>query len=159
MKLTSSAFKEGATIPSLYTCEGKSINPPLEISGVPPQAKSLVLIVDDPDVPSFVRADKMYDHWVVFNMPPHTHLIGEHSIPPGQQGRNTAGKNEYIGPCPPDREHRYFFKLYALDKMLELPAGATKKEVERAMHGHIVAQCQLMARYEKMEGRPQGKPH
>ncbi len=152
MKLTTAAFKEGGIIPSVYTCEGKNINPPLEISGAPPQAKCLVLIMDDPDVPKSLRPEGMYDHWVVFNMPPNTHKIGEHSTPPGVQGKNTAGKNQYIGPCPPDREHRYFFKLYALDKLLELPPGATKKEVEKAMHGHTIAQCQLMGRYEKGKG-------
>jgi len=149
MKLTSSAFSEGGTIPSLYTCEGDNINPPFEITGVPAHAKSLVLISDDPDVPKTLRPDGMYDHWVVFNMPPNTRKIGERFAPPGVQGRSTNGKNQYVGPCPPDREHRYFFKLYALDKMLELSSGATKKEVEQAMDGHIIAQCQLMGRYEK----------
>jgi len=152
MKLTSSVFKEGGIIPSVYTCEGKNINPPLEIMGQPASAKSLVLIMDDPDVPASVRPERMYDHWIVFNMPPTTHKIEEHSVPGGVQGRNTGGKNQYTGPCPPDREHRYFFKLYALDKMLDLQAGATKKEVERAMQGHIIAQCQLMGRYEKGKG-------
>lgn len=152
MKLTSPAFVEGGIIPSLYTCEGKNINPTLEISGVPPQAKSLVLINDDPDVPKTLRPEGVYDHWVIFNMPPNTHKIAEHSTPPGIQGKSTNGKNQYVGPCPPDREHRYFFKLYALDTLLNLPAGATKKEVEHAMHGHIIAQCQLMGRYEKGKG-------
>lgn len=152
MKLTSSAFQDGGVIPSVYTCEGKGINPPLEISAVPKEAKSLVLIMDDPDVPAFVRPDQMYDHWVVFNIPPTTHKIAENSHPPGISGKNTSGKNGYIGPCPPDREHRYFFKLYALEKMLDLHAGATKKEVEKAMQGAILAQCQLMGRYEKGKG-------
>ena len=152
MKLSSSAFQEGKVIPSLYTCEGKNINPPLEINGVPPNTKSLVLICDDPDVPKTLRPDGTYDHWVVFNIPPNVHKITENSTPPGVTGRNTAHQNKYTGPCPPDREHRYFFKLYALDKMLDLPAGATKKEVEKAMHGHIIAQTQLMGRYEKGKG-------
>ncbi len=152
MKITSPAFKEGGIIPSLYTCEGKNINPALEFANIPPEAKSLVLINDDPDVPKTLRPDGMYDHWVIFNIPPSTHKIAEHSTPPGIQGKSTNGKNQYVGPCPPDREHRYFFKLYALDKLLDLPPGATKKEVESAMHGHIVAQCQLMGRYEKGKG-------
>ncbi|MBX7067461.1 MAG: YbhB/YbcL family Raf kinase inhibitor-like protein [Parachlamydiales bacterium] len=152
MKLNSSAFHEGGIIPSLYTCEGKNINPPLEISGVPPQAKSLVLLMDDPDVPKSRRPDGMFDHWVITDMPPSTHKIHEHSKPPGVEGKNTYGDNNYFGPCPPDREHRYFFKLYALDKMLHLPPGCTKKEVEKAMQGHILAECQLMARYEKGKG-------
>ncbi len=152
MHLTSRAFQEGKIIPSLYTCEGKNINPPLEISGVPKGAKSLVLICDDPDVPKTRRPDGMYDHWVVFNMPPDTKGIPEHSTPPGIQGKNTNGQNQYTGPCPPDREHRYFFKLYALDWMLDLPAGATKKEVEHAMRGSVIAECELMGRYEKNKG-------
>lgn len=152
MRLSSPAFKEGEIIPSLYTCEGKNINPQLEINGVPPNTKSLVLICDDPDVPKTVRPDGMYDHWVVFNIPSNIHKIPENSTPPGVLGKNTAGHNKYTGPCPPDREHRYFFKLYALNKMLDLPSGATKKEVEKAMHGHIIAQTELMGRYEKGKG-------
>lgn len=152
MKLKSSAFKEGGIIPSLYTCEGKNINPPLEISGVPQNAKSLVLIIDDPDVPRTLRADGMYDHWIVFNIPITTDTIDEHANAPGVQGKSTNGQNRYTGPCPPDREHRYFFKLYALDKMLDLSAGSTKKEVEKAMQGHILAECHLMGRYEKGKG-------
>lgn len=152
MKLTSSAFQEGGIIPSRYTCEGRDHNPPLAITDVPASAKSLVLFIDDPDVPKTLRPDGMYDHWVVFNIPPHTHQIPENAHSLGIQGKSTNGKNQYIGPCPPDREHRYFFKLYALDKNLDLPAGATKKEVEKAMQGHILAQCQLMGRYEKGKG-------
>jgi hypothetical protein len=152
MKLTSTAFQDKGIIPSRYTCEGKNINPPLDISGTPQNAKSLVLIMDDPDVPKTLRPDGMYDHWIVFNIPPHTRIIGENSVPAGIQGKNTGGKNQYIGPCPPDREHRYFFKLYALGKMVDLHPGATKKEVEKAMQGHIIAETVLMARYEKGKG-------
>lgn len=150
MKLTSPAFMEGGIIPSLYTCEGKDINPPLDIANVPPQAKSLVLIHDDPDVPKTLRPEGVYDHWIVFNIPSNVHKIGENSTPPGIQGKNTQGKNQYKGPCPPKGEHRYFFKLYALDTLLNLPVGATKKEIEKAMHGHIIAQCQLMGRYSRL---------
>lgn len=152
MHLTSSAFKEGGIIPSLYTCEGKNINPPLEISGTPSGAKSLVLIMDDPDVPKTLRPDGMFDHWIIFNIPPTTKKIIENSIPPGIQGKNTKGQNQYFGPCPPDKQHRYFFKLYALDKLLDLPAGSTKKELEKAMDKHILAQSQLMGLYEKGKG-------
>lgn len=152
MKLTSTAFQEGGIIPSLYTCEGKNINPPLEISGVSEASESLVLIMDDPDVPVSRRPDGMYDHWVVYDIPPTTKKIHEHTKPSGIEGKNTGGNNGYVGPCPPDREHRYFFKLYALDKMLHLPAGSTKKEVEEAMQGHILAKCQLMGLYEKGKG-------
>ncbi|HLB59407.1 MAG TPA: YbhB/YbcL family Raf kinase inhibitor-like protein [Bdellovibrionota bacterium] len=153
MKLSSSAFKEDSTIPSLYTCEGKGINPPLDIVDVPSGAKSLALIMDDPDVPASLRPDRMYDHWVVFNIPPTTGHIAENSAPFGIQGKNTAGTARYFGPCPPDREHRYFFKLYALDAMLSLHPGATKKELLDAMEGHILSQCQLMGRYEKKQSR------
>lgn len=149
MKLTSSVFHEGGDIPSLYTCEGQGVNPPLEISSVPAGAKSLVLIMDDPDVPKTRRPSGMFDHWIVFNIPPATHKISENATPPGIQGQNTYGQNQYFGPCPPDRQHRYFFKLYALDATLPLPAGSTKAVVEKAMEGHIIAQCQLMGRYEK----------
>jgi Raf kinase inhibitor-like YbhB/YbcL family protein len=152
MKLKSQAFEEGGIIPSLYTCEGKNISPPLEISDVPERAKCLVLIMDDPDVPKTLRPDGMYDHWVVTDLPPHTKELLEGAKPPGIEGKNTAGTNRYYGPCPPDREHRYFFKLYALDQKLHLPVGSTKKEVEKAMQGHIIAECELMGHYEKGKG-------
>ncbi|MBS0604731.1 MAG: YbhB/YbcL family Raf kinase inhibitor-like protein [Verrucomicrobia bacterium] len=149
MKLTSPAFSEGGKIPSKFTCEGENINPELQISGVPSGAKTLVLIMDDPDVPEFVRKERMYDHWVVFNLYPTTTKILENSQPLGVPGKNTRGTLDYVGPCPPDREHRYFFKLYALDIELSLSRGSTKAEVEAAMEKHIVSQTQLMGRYEK----------
>lgn len=149
MKLTSPAFTEGGKIPSKFTCQGENINPELQFKDVPSHAKSLVLILDDPDVPEFVRKDRMYDHWVVYNIPPSTTHIPENSQAPGTQGRNTGGDLGYVGPCPPDREHRYFFKLYALDKMLSLAEGASKTDVEKAMQGHIIAKTHLMGRYEK----------
>lgn len=147
MKLTSSAFTNGGKIPSVYTCDGKNINPPLSLSDVPAQAKSLVLIMDDPDVPVSVRKDRMWVHWVVYDMPTTVKTIPENSTPPGTPGKNTGGKLGYDGPCPPDREHRYFFKLYALDTLLKLPSGATKEQVEKAMAGHILASTELMGRY------------
>lgn len=152
MKLTSSAFEEGGIIPSKYTCEGKNISPPLKISEVPKQAKSLVLIMDDPDVPASIRPDRMWDHWVLFNIPPNTSQIEENATPQCTPGKTTYGHTRYGGPCPPDAEHRYFFKLYALDRMLDLKEGATKKEVEKAMEEHILADCQLMGKYEKGKG-------
>jgi Raf kinase inhibitor-like YbhB/YbcL family protein len=148
MKLTSPAFKEGGKIPSKYTCQGENINPELQISGVPSGAKSLALIMYDPDVPEFIRKDKMWDHWVVFNIPPSTTDIPENTQPSGTPGKNTSGKLTYQGPCPPDREHRYFITLYALDTELKLPQGASKKDVENAIQGHIIAQTQLMGKYE-----------
>jgi len=150
MKLSSPVFREGEKIPSLYTCEGKNINPPLEFEDVPRNAKTLVLIMDDPDVPKTLRADGMWDHWVLFNIPPSIRLIAEQTKnPPGVAGKTTSNTLAYIGPCPPDREHRYFFKLYALDTALELKVGATKAAVESSMEGHILAEAQLMGRYEK----------
>lgn len=146
MRLTSGAFEQGQSIPSKYTCDGQNINPPLVISGVPSSAKSLALIMDDPDVPAAAGV-KVWDHWVVFNMSPALTSIGENEQPPGVRGKGTRGSLSYGGPCPPDREHRYFFKLYALDTSLDLAEGATKSEVERAMQGHIIEQAELMGRY------------
>lgn len=152
MKLSSPAFQEGGIIPSRYTCEGANVNPPLEFSDVPANTKSLALIVDDPDVPVQIRPDRMWNHWVVYNMEPGTKRIFEATNPPGLCGKTTFGQHKYGGPCPPDREHRYFFKLYALDTMLELAQDAGKKELEKAMHGHIISETQLMGRYEKGKG-------
>ena len=154
MKLTSSAFAEGEKIPSKYTCDGANLNPALSFSDVPAKAKSLVLIMDDPDIPDFVKQKfgiKVWDHWVVFNIFLGTKEIAEGKNPPGILGRNTGGKNAYGGPCPPDREHRYFFKLYALDTELSLPEGSSKAEVEKAMAGHILAEAKLMGRYERIK--------
>lgn len=149
MEVLSAAFEEGKIIPRKHTCQGVGTSPPLEISGVPAQAKSLALIMDDPDVPPEVRADRMYVHWVAYNIDPSTVEIVEGTPTLGTQGRNTNGENRYIGPCPPDREHRYFFKLYALDCELPLHEGATKEEVLAAMEGHVLEQCELMGRYEQ----------
>jgi Raf kinase inhibitor-like YbhB/YbcL family protein len=149
MHITSTAFEPGGKIPSEYTCEGKNINPELIFTDIPKNAQALVLIMDDPDVPDFVRKDKMWVHWVVYNIPPTHVTIEKDSQPPGIPGMNTEGELKYQGPCPPDREHRYFFKLYALSAPLNLPRGATKTEVEQAMHSHILAETQLMGRYEK----------
>lgn len=148
MKLTSHAFKEGEKIPRKYTCQGVDISPPLEISGVPKGTKSLALIVDDPDVPVRIRKDGLWVHWVLFNIPPDTTKI-EEGMAVGTVGQNTGKENQYMGPCPPDREHRYFFKLYALNSMLKLPEGATKDELLHAMKEHVIAHVELMGRYEK----------
>ena len=151
MKMWSPAFKEGGIIPSRYTCEGKNINPPLQIKDVPPLAKSLVLIIDDPDVPKKLYPIGVFDHWVVYNISPHQNSIQENSIP-GVEGVNSSGNRGYTGPCPPDREHRYFFKIYALDVILDLPAGKTKKEVEAAIDGHVLMKYEFIGRYEKDQG-------
>jgi len=149
MQLSSPAFKENEQIPRKYTCQGEEISPPLQIDHVPPAAKSLVLIMDDPDVPKSLRSDGMWDHWILFNILPSTKAIEEGKTPLCNIGMNTSNKNEYCGPCPPDREHRYFFKLYALDRMLSLPSGSTKNQVVKEMKGHILTECQMIGRYVK----------
>ena len=150
MKITSSAFGHEEKIPSKYTCDGDNINPPLSFSGIPADAKGLALIMDDPDVPKHLRPDGMWDHWVVFNIPPNLASLDEGEEPSGVRGIGTGQNLDYYGPCPPDREHRYYFRLYALDTELDLPEGATKKEVESAMEGHILEQAVLMGRYERV---------
>lgn len=152
MRIQSPAFEENGIIPSRYTCEGEEFSPPLEFIDVPKNAKSLCLLVDDPDVPKSLRADGMWDHWVLFNILPTVHKIEENKTPLCTSGMTTSGHTRYVGPCPPDREHRYFFKLYALDTMLSLPPGASKREVEKAMKDHILAESTLMGLYEKGKG-------
>ncbi|MBI4149355.1 YbhB/YbcL family Raf kinase inhibitor-like protein [Candidatus Woesearchaeota archaeon] len=149
MQLSSQAFVHNGSIPSQYTCDGNNTSPPLAMSGVPKEAISLVLIMDDPD--AVKPAGRVWDHWIVFNIPPTTTIIEEGKEPKGIQGRGTSGSSGYQGPCPPDAEHRYFFKLYALDTMLRLPEGAAKKEVEAAMQGHVLAKAELRGRYERRE--------
>jgi Raf kinase inhibitor-like YbhB/YbcL family protein len=147
--LTSSVFEYDGVIPKKYTCDGENLSPPLEISGVPEGAKTLVLIMDDPDVPKNLRPDGVFDHWVVFNISSDTSVIPEGEEPQGVAGINGRGEAGYTGPCPPDREHRYFFKLYALDTELKLSEGVTKAQVEQAMNGHIVTQTELMGKYDR----------
>lgn len=156
MKLTSSAFTQGSSIPQQYTCDGdNNVNPPLTIADVPEGTKSLALIMDDPDVPKALRPDGVFDHWVLFNMPPTTTSIPEGGSIVGNMGANGAGQNTYTGPCPPTEyepsTHRYFFTLYALDSTLALESGASKKEVLDAMEGHILEQAQLMGTYSRKE--------
>ncbi len=150
MKLTSSMFTHNGKIPSKYTCDSDNISPPLAIADVPAGAKSLTLIMDDPDVPKNLREDGMWDHWVVFNIPTNTTDIHEGKEPVGIHGSGTAGNLSYFGPCPPDREHRYFFKLYALDTELNLAEKSTKQQVEAAMEGHILQQAELIGLYERI---------
>ncbi len=154
MKLTSPAFAHNGKIPSEHTCDGANVSPELHISDVPAGTKSLALICDDPDIPDFVKQKfniTVWDHWVVFDMPANTVMIKENSQPGGIPGKNTSSGLGYQGPCPPDREHRYFFKLYALDTMLELPQGAAKADVEKAMQGHVLEKVELVGRYERVK--------
>lgn len=144
MNLTSSAFSHNGNIPSEYTCDGSDLSPPLGISDVPSNAKSLVLISDDPDAPVGT-----WDHWVVFDIPPATTQIPKGTEPKGTPGKNSWGKTGYGCPCPPSGAHRYFFKLYALDTMLNIPAGSTKKQIEAAMQGHILAKAELTGLYKR----------
>ena len=139
-----SVFDKGS-IPSKYTCDGKNINPPLEISGTPEKAKSLVLIIEDPDAPA-----KTWVHWLVWNIPVNTKIIKENSVPKNAvQGVNDFGKNNYGGPCPPSGTHRYLFKIYALDIFLKLPENSTKQDVKDAMKKHIIDKAILQGSYSK----------
>lgn len=148
--LQSIAFENNGNIPSKYTCDGENIIPPMSIEGVPEGAASLVLIMDDPDIPQSVKDSmgiEVFDHWVVWNIPPDTSSIEEGVEPEGVAGANSGGGTGYTGPCPPDGEHRYIFKLYALDTTLDLPQGSSKTEVEQAMGGHIISETQLIGLY------------
>jgi len=144
MKLTSPAFENNGKIPSEYTCDGSGTSPELNIEDVPKNAKSLVLINDDPDAPVGT-----WDHWITFNIPPTTAKIEKGDEPEGIWSKNSWGKTGYGGPCPPSGVHRYFFKLYALDTMLNLKEGATKKQIEAAMQGHVIVKTELMGTYER----------
>ena len=148
MKITSTAFQHNQLMPSKYTCDGDDINPQLSISGVPLDTKSLILIMDDPD--AIKPAGMVWDHWLVFNIPFATIEIPEGQEPKGVHGLGTSGNLDYHGPCPPDTEHRYFFKLYALDVMLDLKEGVSKSEIEEAMRGHIIEQAELIGLYNKI---------
>ena len=145
MKVTSSAFKQGEIIPKKFTCDGENSNPELKISGVPKGTKTLALIVDDPDAPV-----GLWVHWTVWNIKPSTTLIGENSVPEGAvEGETSAEKSGYHGPCPPDGEHRYFFKIYALDVELDLPTNADKEMLEEAMVGHVLDKAELVGLYSR----------
>jgi Raf kinase inhibitor-like YbhB/YbcL family protein len=151
MQITSSAFKDGGEIPAKYTCEGKDLSPPLAFSDVPEDAKSLVLIVDDPDAPDPAAPKLTWVHWVLLDIPPDTACLSESiaSLPAGtKEGMNDWKRTGYGGPCPPIGRHRYFFKLYALDTMLELKSP-TKMAVLAAMDGHVLADAQMIGTYQK----------
>ncbi len=143
MKITSPEFAAGGNLPRRYTRDGEDKSPPLHIEGVPEDAKSLVLIVDDPDAPGGI-----FTHWVLFNINPKTSEIRENSPPVmATQGRNDWGEVRYGGPQPPSGEHRYFFRLYALDTVLASVRGARRDNVEKQMSGHILEEAELMGRY------------
>ena len=143
MRLTSPEFLDHKAIPGKFTCDGEDLNPPLVIEGVPQEAKSLALVMDDPDAPAGV-----WVHWVIWNMDPGTKQVDQGSLPPGaQSGMNSWKRTGYGGPCPPSGTHRYFFRLYALKERLNLSTSATRKDLDRAMHGKILAQCELLGLY------------
>lgn len=145
MKLSSPAFENNQSIPSKYACDGENINPPLEISEVPEGARSSVLIVDDPDAPG---GD--WVHWTIWNISPDTKEIYENSVPQGVvEGKTDFGRPGYGGPCPPSGAHRYQFKIYALDTDLNLNSSSTKKDIERAIEGHILDQAILIGTYQR----------
>ena len=149
--LTSSDFQNDADIPNRFTCDSADISPELAWTNPPEGARSFALITDDPDAPSGT-----FTHWVLFNIPAAAHNLPQNvskvdELPDGsRQGRNGFRKIGYGGPCPPpSKPHRYFFKLYALDAMLDLKPGATKEEVEQAMHGHVLATAELIGKYHR----------
>ncbi len=141
--IKSPAFEHNRLIPIKYTCDGDDINPALTIEGNPKEAKSLVLLVDDPDAPSGT-----FDHCVVWNIPPSTNKINENSVP-GTEGLNGARQEGYMGPCPPFGTHRYFFKIYALDTELRLSNKSKKVDVEKAMKEHILTKDELIGLYRR----------
>lgn len=145
LRISSPDFANGAAIPARFTCGGENVSPTLAIAGVPPAARSLVLIVDDPDAPSGV-----FTHWVVWNIPPQTKVL-----PSGKtagnaiEGTNDFGKGGYSGPCPPSGTHRYFFRLSALDISLNVPPGAARGDIDTAIKGHVIGAAAWMGRYSK----------
>lgn len=149
LSIESTTFSANETIPARFTCDGRNISPELVFENIPTGTQSLALTMEDPDVPRTVRADGMWNHWIVWNMPADTIGIGEGKTPLGIVGRGTNGKASYLGPCPPDREHRYFFTLYALDTMLSLPASTTKEDLLKAATPHLIEKAVLMGRYDR----------
>jgi Raf kinase inhibitor-like YbhB/YbcL family protein len=152
LKLTSAAFADGGAIPGKYTCEGQDVSPPLAWAGVPANAKSLVLVVDDPDAPDPAAPKMTWVHWVLYNIPPGPGSLAEgvRRLPPGTlEGSNDWGRTGYGGPCPPIGRHRYFYKLYALDAALPNLGQVTKAQLEAAMKPHVIAHTQLVGTYQK----------
>ena len=150
MEIKSSSFKHEDMIPAKYTCDGQNISPPLSWSSAPEKTKSFALICDDPDAPV-----GLWVHWVIFDIPANVNSLPEKASQQeeitglGKNGKNTSGHYGYDGPCPPGGTHRYYFKLYALDTMLNLKAGLTKEELLGAIKGHILAEAQLMGKYKR----------
>lgn len=155
LALSSKAFASGASIPAMYTCDGAEASPPLAWSGVPEGTKSFALLMDDPDIPQVFKDRNnidSFDHWVLFNIPSTISGIPE-GLDAGTVGKSGAGSNAYVGPCPPKEyepsEHRYVFRLYALDSELALSPSATKADVLSAMKGHILETAELLGKYKR----------
>lgn len=145
IKITSPAFKHGEMIPKKYSCDGENVNPPLTMANAPAETKSFILIVDDPDAPSGT-----WTHWLVFNIDPKITAIKENLVPVNAVlGTNSFNRLPYGGPCPPSGSHRYFFKVFALDSMLDLKEWAKRGEVENAMKDHVIDQGELMGKYSR----------
>jgi len=150
MEIKSSSFNHEDMIPAKYTCDGQNISPPLSWSGAPEKTKSFALICDDPDAPAGI-----WVHWVIFDIPANVNSLPEKTSRQeeitglGKNGKNTSGRYGYDGPCPPSGTHRYYFKLYALDIILNRKAGLTKEDLLAAMKGHIIAQTELMGKYRR----------
>lgn len=142
MKLTSTAFEHNGNIPKKYTCQGSNVNPPLIIQDAPKNAKSLALIVDDPDAPMGT-----WVHWVLYDIPLSSGIA--ENTAPGMHGANSSGQNKYYGPCPPSGTHHYHFKLYALDRQINLKEGLSKKELEDVMKHYIIGTAELIGLYKK----------
>ncbi|MFW5729804.1 MAG: YbhB/YbcL family Raf kinase inhibitor-like protein [Spirochaetota bacterium] len=141
MILQSAAFTHEGEIPAKYSCKGRNVSPPLRIQNVPPTARSLVLICEDPDAPG-----RTFQHWLSWDIDPGTSEIPE-ATEPGTPGQNDFGKAQYGGPCPPSGTHRYYFRLYALDTALGLPKGAARRDLDRAMQDHVLAEAELMGTF------------
>ena len=153
LTLRSTAFVALGAIPAVYTCDGDNVSPPLEWEQLPPGTASLVLIVDDPDAPDPAAPERLFTHWVAYNLPPSVGRVEEAASPgalpdPGREVRNDGGQLGYTGPCPPIGQHRYYFHLYALDVELgDLGPEAGRYQVETAMQGHVLERAELMATY------------
>lgn len=144
MHIDSPAFEQHQPIPKKYTCEGDNISPPLTFNDLPKNTKSLALIMDDPDAPSGT-----IDHWIAWNLSPDNTDLSEGAAVP-KEGKNSYKVNGYKGPCPPPgKAHRYFFKLYALDSLMDLPVGMSKKDLEKAIEGHVLGKAELVGTYQR----------
>ena len=146
LRITSPAFANNGSIPAKFTCDGAGTNPALEFTGAPAATRSLALIVEDPDVPKNLKADGLFEHWLIWDIAPDSKGFAEGA---GKGGINETGSAGFMGPCPPDREHRYFFKLYALDTKLTGARISSKADLDKAMAGHIIGQAELVGLYKR----------